>query len=81
MTSHHRWFQFKPARCEFQAPNSKSKNAAFWVWGLITIIVPYYINQSINQSNFYNANISGKARLSGATAKSVFNSKIEETTP
>ena len=38
-----------------------------------------FINQSINQSNFYSANIPGKARLSGATAKSVFNSKIEET--
>ena len=32
--------------------------------------------QSINQSiNFYSASIPGKARLSGATAKSVFNSK------
>ena len=30
---------------------------------------------SINQSNFYSANIPGEARLSGATAKSVFNSK------
>ena len=39
-------------------------------------------NQSIiNQSNFYSANIPGKARLSGATAESVFNSKIEETVP
>ena len=37
--------------------------------------------QSINQSNFYSANIPSKARLSGATAKSVFNSKIEETVP
>ena len=36
------------------------------------------INQSINQSNFYSANIPGEARLSGATAKSVFNSKIDE---
>ena len=36
---------------------------------------------SINQSNFYSANIPGEARLSGATAKSVFNSKIEETVP
>ena len=36
---------------------------------------------SINQSNFYSANIPGKARLSGVTAKSVFNSKIEETVP
>ena len=37
--------------------------------------------QSINQSNFYRANIPGKAKLSGATATSVFNSKIEETVP
>ena len=36
---------------------------------------------SINQSNFYSANIPGEARLSGATAKSVFYSKIEETVP
>ena len=35
--------------------------------------------KSINQSNFYSANIPGEARLSGATAKAVFNSKIEET--
>ena len=39
------------------------------------------INQSINQSKFYRANITGESRLSGATAKSVFNSKIEETVP
>ena len=39
------------------------------------------INQSINQPNFYSANIPDEARLSGATAKSVFNSKIEETVP
>ena len=38
-------------------------------------------NQSINQSNFYSANIPGEARLSGATAKSEFNSEIEETVP
>ena len=33
---------------------------------------------TINQSNFYSNNIPGEARLSGATAKSVFNSKIED---
>ena len=38
-------------------------------------------NQSINRSKLYSANIPGKARLSGATAKSVFNRKIEETVP
>ena len=37
--------------------------------------------QSINQSNFYSANIPGEARLSGVTAESVFNSKIKETVP
>ena len=37
------------------------------------------INQSINQSINHSANIPTEARLSGATAKSVFNSKIEET--
>ena len=33
-------------------------------------------DQSINQSNFYSANILAEAKLSGATAESVFNSKI-----
>ena len=45
-----------------------------------TILGPT-INQSINQSNFYSAIIPSKARLSGVPAKSVFNSKIEETVP
>ena len=40
---------------------------------------PKKINQSSNQTNFYSANIPGEARLSGATDKSVFISKIEET--
>ena len=39
------------------------------------------INQSINQSNLYNAIIPDKARLSGATDESVLNSKINETVP
>ena len=39
------------------------------------------INQSINQSNFHSTNIPGIARLSGATSKSVFNSKIDEAVP
>ena len=39
------------------------------------------IFKSISQSNFYGANIPGKAKLSGATAESVFNSKIKETIP
>ena len=41
---------------------------------------PLY-EKSNNQSNFYSANIPGKARLSGMTAESVFNSKIDETVP
>ena len=40
-----------------------------------------YVSYSINQLNFYIANIPGEARLSGVTAESVFNSKIEETVP
>ena len=39
------------------------------------------VPQSINQSNFYRSNIPGEARLSESTAKSVLNSKIEETVP
>ena len=35
----------------------------------------------INQSNFYGANIPGRARLSGVTTKSVFKSKIDEAVP
>ena len=41
-----------------------------------------YLNMKIiYQSNFYSANISSEARLSAATAESVFNSKIKETVP
>ena len=51
----------------------------------VSILILIYKNTptmlSINQSNFSSANIPGKARLSGATAKSVINSKIEETVP
>ena len=45
------------------------------------ITVFYIIDQSINQLNFNSANIPGEARLSGAKAKSAFNSKVEETVP
>ena len=38
-------------------------------------------HQSVSQSNFYSTNIPGKARLSGTTDKSVFNSRIDETVP
>ena len=44
---------------------------------LFDLAFPPY--QSINQLNFYSANTPGKARLSGPTGKSVFNSKSEET--
>ena len=40
-----------------------------------------YFNQSINQTIFYSANIPREAKLSGATAESVFNSKIKATVP
>ena len=40
-------------------------------WGLVAI------HPSINQSNFYNANIPRVARFSGAGAESAFNSKID----
>ena len=36
---------------------------------------------SFNQSNIYSTNFPGKARLSGTTAESVFNSKIDEAVP
>ena len=42
------------------------------------MILPY---QSINQSNFYSANIPGVARLSGATARSVFKYEVVEVVP
>ena len=47
----------------------------------IHVLLPCYWGVFVNQSNFYGANIPGEAKLSGATAKSVFNSKIEETVP
>ena len=37
--------------------------------------------QSISQSNFYSANIPAIARLSGATSKSVLDSKVGEAVP
>ena len=49
--------------------------------GMVSLSIHLSINQSINQSKLYSANIPGEARLSGATAQSVFNSKIEETVP
>ena len=55
----------------------------FVVWQSLRCVfrAPACALQSINQSNIYSADIPGKAGLSGATAKSVFNSKIEETVP
>ena len=40
-----------------------------------------WVIQSINQSNFYSANIPGVARLSGATARSVFKCEVVEAVP
>ena len=37
--------------------------------------------QLINQSNFYSANMPGVARLSGATARSVFKCEVVEVVP
>ena len=45
----------------------------------ITWTISDGINQSINQSNFYSANIPGIARLSGATARSVFKCEVIES--
>ena len=39
------------------------------------------INQSITQSYFYSANIPGVARLSGATARSLFKYEVVEVAP
>ena len=44
-------------------------------------IVSIKTTVSINQSNFYSANIPGVARLSGATARSVFKYKVVEVVP
>ena len=49
------------------------------IGGIEIWLIDWLILAIINQSKFYSANIPGKARLSGATAKSVLNSKIEET--
>ena len=38
-------------------------------------------DDKINQSNFYSANIPGIARLSGATARSVFKCEVIEVVP
>ena len=48
-------------------------------WTLFKVV--FWQTSIINQSNFYSANISIVARLSGATSKSVSNSKIDEAVP
>ena len=50
-------------------PKVHSKGGVFMRWTFTVVDL-----QSINQSNFYSANIPGEATLSGATAESVFNS-------
>ena len=47
----------------------------------ICFVQNWYFKQSINQSNFYSANIPGVARLSGATARSVFKCEVIEVVP
>ena len=47
-------------------------------WDCLRSSVILWNTACINQSNFYSANIPGKARLSGATAILVLNSKIDE---
>ena len=61
-----------------------SKDLEVPVYAHISIqqVKDQFVYQSIiNQSNFYSTDIPGEARLSGTTAKSVFNSKIEKTVP
>ena len=60
------------------------KSLTSYQYYIVNVPVSCYVGTrllSINQSYFYNANVPGEARFSGATAKSVFNSKIEETIP
>ena len=57
------------------------KDIEVWCGQCLQYLTKVNCYNSINQSNIYSANITGEARLSGATAKSVFNSKIEETVP
>ena len=40
-----------------------------------------FLKERISQSNFYSTNIPGVARLTGATSRSVLNSKIDEVIP
>ena len=59
------------------------KNYVFATVKLISphLIITYQlqsINQSINHSNVYIADISNKSTFSGATAKLVFNCKVDE---
>ena len=87
--------QFNGAN-ELDTADIRCKNAAFSITGrthragwhiggeYFTVMNKDYVlplDQSISRSNLYSAIIPGEARLSGATAKSVFNSKIEETVP
>ena len=59
-----------------RCPRFLAARSAIWIEDM-----PIWDKLYINQSNFYTTNIPGEARLSGTTAESVFNSKIEETVP
>ena len=41
---------------------------------IVDVLTVFQVNQSYNQSHFYNANIPDEARLTATTAESVFNS-------
>ena len=51
------------------------------IYGDFALLPWLSINQSINQLKFYSANFPGEARLSGVTAESWINSKIDEAVP
>ena len=70
--------QLLSSRWRVKTAGSSHTAAMMAAW---TLWRPPASNEQINQSNFYNANIPGGARLSGTTAKSVFNSKTDEAVP
>ena len=44
-------------------------------------MIPFWRTSSINQLNFYSSNVPSMARLSGTTAESVFDSKLNKAVP
>ena len=67
-----------PTSCKILCLSCDSRKRLKW-WSCARKMFNQSINQVINKSNFYIADITGETRLSGTTAASVFNSKIEET--